>query len=110
MPQFKRHIFVCTNARAAGHPKGSCSEKGAEEVLGALKAELRKRGAGADIRANKSGCLDCCEHGIAFVVYPEGTWYRGVTLADIPELVEEHFLGGRVVHRLLMPGSDPLPV
>ena len=28
-----------------------------------------------DVRVNKAGCLDKCEHGPSCVVYPEGTWY-----------------------------------
>lgn len=103
MTHFKRHIFVCTNARPAGNPKGSCAEKGAEELLGTLKAAMRQRGLKHGVRANKSGCLDACEHGITLVVYPEAVWYRNVTLADIDELVDEHLVAGRPVSRLLIP-------
>jgi precorrin-6B methylase 2 len=35
------------------------------------------------------------------VVYPEGTWYSGVTAADVPELVRSHFQDGKPVERLV---------
>ncbi len=73
------------------------------EVRDALKAELTRRGLSKQIRANNSGCLDQCEHGVAVVVYPEQVWYGGVTVADVPEIVEKHLVGGEPVTRLLMP-------
>ena len=103
MPKFQRHVFVCINERSADHPKGCCKARGGVEVRDALKAELTKRGLSKLIRANNAGCLDQCEHGVAVVVYPEQTWYGGVTVDDVPELVEKHLVGGEVVTRLLMP-------
>ena len=35
------------------------------------------------------------------IVYPEGCFYSHVTVEDIPEIVEEHILKGRIVTRLL---------
>lgn len=57
------------------------------------------------MRANRSGCLDQCEHGPCVVVYPEGIWYGGVAVADVATIVEEHLLGGRPVRRLLIDES-----
>ncbi len=96
-------MFVCTNERAADHPKGCCKARGGVEVRDALKAELTKRGLSKLIRANNAGCLDQCEHGVAVVVYPEQVWYGGVTVQDVPEIVEKHLVGGEVVTRLVMP-------
>jgi (2Fe-2S) ferredoxin len=116
MPQLARHVFVCTNERAADHPRGSCKARGGSEVRDALKKELTARGLGKVIRANSAGCLDQCEHGVTVVVYPEQVWYGAVTVADLPELVERHLVGGQVVERLLLPAQphvDPrrrLPV
>jgi len=103
VPKFLRHVFVCINERPADHPKGCCKAKGGVEVRDALKAELTKRGLSKTIRANNSGCLDQCEHGVAMVVYPEQVWYGGVTVDDVNEIVEKHLVGGEVVTRLLMP-------
>lgn len=74
-------------------------------VRSALKSELAKRGLSGLIRANASGCLDACEFGVSVVIYPEGVWYGGVTTADVPEIVEQHLVNGRVVERLVI--RDP---
>ena len=108
MPFFARHVFVCTNERAADHPRGSCKHKGGPDVRDALKKALKAHGLDDRIRANNAGCLDQCEHGITVVVYPEQVWYGGVTIADIPELVERHLLRGQLVERLLLPEQPHL--
>jgi (2Fe-2S) ferredoxin len=108
MPHFKRHVFVCTNERAADHPRGSCKAKGGVEVRDALKSELTKRGLSKIIRANNAGCLDQCERGVTVVVYPEEVWYGGVTVDDIPEIVEKHLVNGEAVERLMQPDQPHL--
>ncbi len=104
-PPFRRHIFVCTNRRPEGHPKGCCAEKGSEHVRELFKAELEKRGIRGDVRANAAGCLDQCAFGITVVVYPEGVWYARVKPEDVSEIVDEHIVAGRPVERLRMPGT-----
>ncbi len=108
MPSFQRHVFVCTNERAADHPKGSCKAKHGVEVRDRLKSELTARGLSKVIRANNAGCLDQCEHGVTLVVYPEQVWYGHVTVEDIPEIVEKHLIGGEVVTRLMIPEQPHL--
>ena len=88
-PPFQRHLFVCTNRRPDGHPKGCCATKGSEEIRAAFKTELEKRGIKGRMRANAAGCLDTCAFGPSVVVYPEGVWYGGVKLEDVPVIVEE---------------------
>jgi (2Fe-2S) ferredoxin len=102
MSRFRYHVFVCENRRPDGDPRGCCAARGGEAVRAALKAELKKRGLAGAVRANGAGCLDACEHGPSLVVYPEGTWYGGVTAADVPEIVESHLAGGKPVERLLV--------
>lgn len=102
MPSFQRHVFVCINERAADHPRGCCKAKGGVEVRDRLKSELTRRGLSKLVRANNAGCLDQCEQGVTVVVYPEQVWYGHVTVADIPEIVEKHLIGGEVVTRLLL--------
>ncbi len=101
-PPYTRHVFVCTNLRPANNPKGSCAAKGGEEVRLRFKAELDARGLKGEVRANAAGCLDACERGVSVVVYPEGVWYGRVRPEDVPEIVEQHLVGGRPVERLRM--------
>jgi (2Fe-2S) ferredoxin len=103
MVGFERHVFVCTNERAPGHPRGDCKSKDGVAVRDQLKKELTARGLSKLIRANNAGCLDQCELGVTMVVYPEQVWYGGVTVNDVVEIIETHLIGGEVVTRLLIP-------
>ena len=100
MAPFERHLFVCTNQRPPDHPRGSCSPDGSEALQKAFKKALAEHGLNRRVRANKSGCLDQCEHGPTVVVYPDTIWYGGVTLADVNEIVERHIVAGEPVARL----------
>ena len=100
MPHYERHVFVCCNQRPAADPRGCCAAKGADAVRDALKTRLKALGLNSQIRANKGGCLDQCKYGVTVVVYPEQVWYRGVTVDDVEELVQEHLVAGRPVERL----------
>ena len=102
MSRYQRHIFICTNRRPDGDPKGCCAAKDFEALRARFKTELNRRGLSSTVRANASGCLDACSHGPTVVVYPEGIWYGGVTLADVPEIIERHIVNGEVVSRLLI--------
>jgi (2Fe-2S) ferredoxin len=100
MPHLERHVFVCTNRRDPGNPKGCCAEKGAEEIRETFKKELAERGLKSRMRANAAGCLDQCAFGPVVVVYPEQVWYKVPTPADAIEIIESHLQGGVPVERL----------
>lgn len=102
MPTFQRHIFVCINERAADHPRGCCKHKDSQKVRDRIKRELTARGLSGQVRANNSGCLDQCEHGVTVVVYPEQVWYGGVTVDDVNEIVDRHIIAGEYVTRLML--------
>ena len=106
MPPFSRHIFVCENKRPAGHPKGCCADKGSAELRSALKSAIGEAGLAGLVRANAAGCLDACAYGASMVVYPDAVWYGGVTLQDLPEIVQSHLKEGRPVERLRIRFSD----
>lgn len=101
MPKFEHHIFVCENQREAGHPRGCCSERGGPDVRAALKKEISRRGLQGRIRANAAGCLDQCAFGATLVIYPAQTWYGGVLVEDVPEILDA-LDRGEVVERLLI--------
>jgi (2Fe-2S) ferredoxin len=103
MPKFTHHIFVCCNQRSPGHARGCCDPDGTEALRNEFKAEVKRRGLDPLVRANKSGCLDQCELGPSVVIYPEAIWYGGVRLEDVPRIIEETVIGGRVIEELLMP-------
>jgi (2Fe-2S) ferredoxin len=106
MPRYEKHIFICTNRRAADNPKGSCAEKGSEAIRERFKKLVHDKGLKGRMRANSAGCLDQCADGCTVVVYPEGTWYGHVTFEDVDEIVEKHLIGGEPVVRLLLPEKN----
>jgi (2Fe-2S) ferredoxin len=98
--RFRHHVFVCENRRPADDPRGCCAAKGSEAIRSALKEEIARRGLKKQVRANSAGCLDACAYGPSIVVYPEGVWYGGVRVEDVPEIVESHLVNGVPVERL----------
>ena len=96
MGQYKRHVFVCTSGEY-------CPFEGSAAIHKFLKDGVQARGLKAEIRVNKSGCLDRCAGGPVAVVYPDATWYTYVDEADIDEIVDSHLKQGKIVERLLLP-------
>jgi (2Fe-2S) ferredoxin len=103
MAKFERHIFVCCNQRPPENPRGCCDPAGLAELQLAFKQKLAACGLKQTVRANKSGCLDQCEHGPTVVVYPDAVWYGRVRMEDVEEIVESHILHGQPVERLILP-------
>ena len=103
MPKPERHVLVCLNTRPPGNPKGSCGEKGSEEVFDTLKRMVKERGLGGRVIVSRTGCLKHCSRGITLAVYPDNVWYGGVRLQDLDEILASHLVSGRTVERLLMP-------
>src|SRR5437868_1464119 len=100
MAKFEKHIFVCCNQRQAGSARGCCDPAGDAALQKLFKEKLKARGLKGTVRANKSGCLDQCEHGPNIVVYPDAVWYGWVTAADVDEIIDAHIVGGKPVERL----------
>lgn len=100
MPRPTRHVFVCTQQRPPGHPRGSCAAQGSTAVLQAFWAELQKRQAYDQVAITYSGCLGPCDGGPNVVVYPEAVLYQGVTPADVGEIFDQHLEKGQPVERL----------
>ncbi|HUG18119.1 MAG TPA: hypothetical protein VMM56_04040 [Planctomycetaceae bacterium] len=102
MPVFSDHIFVCGNVRSPGHRRGCCDPEGADRLRTELKLLVESRGLTTGVRVNKAGCLDHCEHGPVLVIYPQAIWYGGVTLADLPRIVDETVIGGKILSDLVI--------
>ncbi len=102
MPAFKHHIFVCCNQRSPGHRRGCCNPDGSEALRNALKAEVKRRNLKPLVRASKSGCLEQCEHGPTVCIYPQGIFYGNVTIDDVPRIIEETVISGRILDDLLI--------
>jgi (2Fe-2S) ferredoxin/SAM-dependent methyltransferase len=99
MHPFRYHVFACDQRKPEGAP--SCSARGSLPLIETLRLEVASRGLSDTVMVTSCGSLGLCESGPNLVVYPEGVWYCGVTPADVPQLVTEHFQDGRPVERLL---------
>ncbi|MBP7334602.1 MAG: (2Fe-2S) ferredoxin domain-containing protein [Niveispirillum sp.] len=108
-PYYRAHVFVCTNEREPGHPRGCCREKGGDELRDYMKKKATGLGLGKAVRINNAGCLDRCELGPVLVVYPEGVWYAVTSKADVDEVLQTHLVEGKRVERLMLQPTDKLP-
>ena len=102
MATFSHHIFICCNTREPGNPRGCCDPDRSEALRNRFKLELKKRGLSGRARANKAGCLDQCEHGPNLVIYPQGIWYGGVRMEDVPRIIDETIVKGVLLEDLLI--------
>lgn len=78
-----------------------CQAYGCQAITGAFRDELEARGLTSQIDILTTGCHGFCERGPVVVVQPEGIFYERMQLKDVPEVVEETLVHGRVVERLL---------
>ena len=78
-----------------------CTASGSATLQASLKSELEAKGLQDEIRIVPTGCFGLCALGPIMIIYPEGVFYANVQESDIPEIVEEHLLKGRVVQRLV---------
>jgi (2Fe-2S) ferredoxin len=99
--RFTKHLFVCTNERPDEDERGCCHAKGGAAIAKAIKIAAYAKGLKGKVRVNKAGCLDACADGVSAVVYPDGIWYRRITLDDVDEIVEQTLVKGLIVERLV---------
>lgn len=70
-------------------------------IKAAFEEELKKRGLEEEIRIVLTGCSGYCAHGPVMVVQPDNIFYQSLTVEEVPNLVEEHFLKGRPYQKLM---------
>ena len=86
-----------------------CVEKGAYELIDTLNDELIKQGLIDEVRILETPRLgDPQKYGPDMVVYPEGTHYTNLTYYEIPRLVEEHFIKGRILKQYAAKMQDAI--
>lgn len=102
MNHYIKHVFLCTNQKAAG--KQCCANSGGEPFFDYLKTKLLESGlhGPGKIRVSKSGCLGRCSSGPCIVIYPEGAWYTYTSFADLDEIIDKHLINNEMVNHLLI--------
>ncbi len=90
---YRSHVLVCGGT--------GCTSSHSEDIIKTLEEQIAEKGLADEIKVIKTGCFGLCAKGPIMIVYPEGCFYSEVKVDDIPEIVEEHLLKGRIVKRLL---------
>ena len=90
---YRSHVLVCGGT--------GCTSSNSQAIIDALEAQIAEKGLSEEIKVIRTGCFGLCALGPIMIVYPEGSFYSQVKVEDIPEIVEEHLLKGRIVTRLL---------
>ena len=90
---YRSHVLVCGGT--------GCTSSGSHQIMETLKLELDKNGLTDEVAVVQTGCHGLCALGPIMIVYPDASFYSMVKTQDIPEIVTEHLLKGRVVKRLL---------
>lgn len=93
MKAYRIDLLLCTGT--------ACVSCGAFNIKNALEQELKKRGLEEEVQIVPTGCNGFCGQGPLMVVRPDGIFYGLLTEKDIPYLVEEHFIKGRPVPKLM---------
>ncbi|MDD3173475.1 MAG: NADH-quinone oxidoreductase subunit NuoF [Herbinix sp.] len=90
---YRSHVLVCGGT--------GCTSSGSAKIIESLQSEIKKNGLKEEVAVVQTGCHGLCALGPIVIIYPEATFYAMVKEEDIPEIVSEHLLKGRIVTRLL---------
>ena len=90
---YRSHVLVCGGT--------GCTSSGSQQIMETLVAEIEKAGLKDEVSVVQTGCHGLCALGPIMIIYPDASFYSMVKVEDIPEIVSEHLLKGRVVTRLL---------
>ncbi len=90
---YRSHVLVCGGT--------GCTSSGSMQIMKTLQEEIDKNGLHDEVCVVQTGCHGLCALGPIMIIYPEATFYSMVKQEDIPEIVSEHLLKGRVVTRLV---------
>lgn len=90
---YRTHILVCGGT--------GCHSNNSGKIREAFEQQIKDRHLEEDVCVVGTGCFGLCAVGPIIIVYPEGAFYSEVKVEDVPEIVEEHIVKGRLVERLL---------
>jgi NADP-reducing hydrogenase subunit HndC len=90
---YRSQVLVCGGT--------GCSSSNSQQIIDALETEIAAAGLADEVKVVKTGCFGLCALGPIMIIYPEGSFYSEVKPSDVPEIVQEHLLKGRIVKRLL---------
>jgi NADH:ubiquinone oxidoreductase subunit F (NADH-binding)/(2Fe-2S) ferredoxin/Pyruvate/2-oxoacid:ferredoxin oxidoreductase delta subunit len=93
MPFYRSHVLVSIDPE--------CLKRGAYQIIDALNDELITQGLIDEVQVLETSRIgDPNQFAPDLMVYPDGVHYSNLSVDDIPYLVKEHFLKGRIVEKL----------
>ena len=90
---YRSHVLVCGGT--------GCTSSHSAEIIAEFEKEIAEKGLADEIKVIRTGCFGLCALGPIVVVYPEGAFYSQIKVGDVPEIVDEHLIKGRIVKHLL---------
>ena len=93
MDFYRAHVLICGGT--------GCTSSNSNKIKQELEAQINKNNLENEIKLVTTGCFGLCAEGPIIVVYPEGVMYTMVREEDVEEIVNEHFIKGRPVKRLM---------
>lgn len=103
MKSYRTHIMLCAGT--------GCVSNGSFKIKDTLERELKNHNLQDEVGVVMTGCNGFCAQGPVAVVKPDEIFYQLLAEDDIPHLVEEHFLKGRPVKKLMYtPPAEKVPI
>lgn len=93
MDLYRAHVLVCCGT--------GCTSSQSPRIIEKFEEQLNDHKITKEVKVVKTGCFGLCAEGPIVVVYPEGVMYFRVEPVDVEEIVAEHLVKGRYVHRLM---------
>ena len=98
MSRIRSHVMVCCGT--------GCTSSESPKIAEAFEKQLKLSDLDKEVKVVRTGCFGLCAIGPIVMIFPEGACYSRVTAEDVPEIVQEHLVKGRIVKRLLHMESD----
>jgi NADH-quinone oxidoreductase subunit F len=78
-----------------------CRASGAQDVVDAFYEEIEKQELQIKTEFKETGCHGFCERGPVVVIGPEKIFYQRVKPEDVPEIIKQTVINGKIIRRLL---------
>jgi NADH:ubiquinone oxidoreductase subunit F (NADH-binding)/(2Fe-2S) ferredoxin/Pyruvate/2-oxoacid:ferredoxin oxidoreductase delta subunit len=101
----KTYLLICGGT--------GCHATGSLKVRDALINELAAKQLQEKVEVIETGCNGFCAMGPLMVVHPGDIFYQKMSVEDIPHIVQDHLIDGKIVEKLLYKDpktKKPIPV